>query len=188
MSDISEKRKKLNIALQNALKLAIIEKEIIGKNFKEETLRGIVMNELSRQNVWGSFPNSNTNNLILLYEYKYLRRKTGLKKEFIIDIASISNSNESDCFLAVELKISNNFNSFRKDIQKCKNYLSSSRGFDVFELAAFVSFNPVYIGYIEEMIGKKAKVDGRNGRLLLATLCFKFGRPEKPFVFTKWIG
>ncbi len=44
MCNISEKRKKLKIALENSLKLAILEKEIIGKNFKEETLRGIVMN------------------------------------------------------------------------------------------------------------------------------------------------
>jgi hypothetical protein len=194
MSEISERRRKLKIALKKALELAIQEKKITGKNFKEETLRGIVMNELSQQNLWGNFPNSNTSKSVLLYEYKYRRRKTGLKKEYIVDIASISRSMESDytfnenaCFLAVELKTSNNLKSFNKDIQKCRNYISSTRGFDVFELAAFVSFNPIYVNTLLEIIGKKKKADGRNGRLLLATVCYNFGKADVPYVFLRWI-
>jgi hypothetical protein len=50
-------KKKLESALKNALQQALIEMESVGDFFSEEALRYLVMSEISKKKIWGTFPN-----------------------------------------------------------------------------------------------------------------------------------
>jgi hypothetical protein len=160
------KKKKLESAIKNSLKLALIEMEIVGARFSEESLRYIVMNELSKKKIWGTFPNNSYNEEQLLFEQKY-RKFKNKKGDFKPDIVSIKKDNH---LLAVELKITND----EKDIDKCKEYISEVKGHVSFELAAAVYATSRHETQVSHRIEPKtiyARKNGKNienSRLLVA--------------------
>ena len=97
-------KKKLESALKKALKQALIEMESVGsKIFSEESLRYLVMSEISKTEFWGTFPNQLNSENKLLFEQEYYRDKDR-KKTFKPDIVSI-NEHKHEHLLAIELKI-----------------------------------------------------------------------------------
>lgn len=164
--DILNKKKALESAVKNALKLALIEMNVVGNRFTEESLRYIVMNEVSKKKIWGTFPNHYSNNEHLLFEQKYkkFKNKNG---HFKPDIVSIKNE---EYLLAIELKITND----ESDIDKCKEYINNERGHVIFDLAAAVYATPQNVSQAAHRIEPKtlyAKKNGKNitnSRLLIA--------------------
>ena len=108
------KKKKLESALKRSLNLALVEMKSVKKGFSEESLRYIVMSEISKKEIWGAFPNpiESENKLLFEQEYNILKIK---KKTFKPDIIS---KNENEHLLAIELKIKNDI----IDVRKCKKY------------------------------------------------------------------
>jgi hypothetical protein len=170
-------KKKLEAALKSALKLAIQEMKATQSGYSEEALRYIVMNELSHQKYWGTFPNQggNSNKLLFEQEYNVLKVK---KKRFKPDIIS---KNEDDHLLAVELKIKNNI----LDVKKCMEYISESKGNVHFKLAAAIYGIPQppagSSNFLSSQIKRAAKngIDITNGRLLVAFIEWEPKRNEK---------
>lgn len=160
------KKKKLESALKRSLKLALVEMKSVNKGFSEESLRYIVMSELSKKEIWGSFPNPIENETKLLFqqEYNILKFK---KRIFKPDIIS---KNEEQHLLAIELKIKNDIT----DVDKCKEYISESKGWVSFDLAASVYAIMPGSGQIDYKVKDKIKHAEKigknihNSRLLVA--------------------
>ncbi len=64
-------KKKLQTALRRALKLALIEMDCVEDGFSEESLRYLVMSEISKKKIWGTFPNKPGGKTKLLFEQEY---------------------------------------------------------------------------------------------------------------------
>jgi hypothetical protein len=162
-------KKKLESALKKALKQALIEMESVGsKRFSEESLRYLVMSEISKTEFWGTFPNQLNSKNKLLFEQEYIRLKDR-KETFKPDIVSI-NVKEQEHLLAIELKITRDI----KDLDKCKEYIDPKRGRACYKLAAAVYAihrDLPQIAYdVESKIKSaiKRSISRENGRLLVA--------------------
>lgn len=160
-------KKKLESALKKALKQALIEMESVGsKRFSEESLRYIVMSEISKTEFWGTFPNQLNSENKLLFEQEYIRFKDR-KETFKPDIVSI---NEHEHLLAIELKIKSGIS----DMDKCKEYIDPKKGGACFKLAAAVYAIHKDLSQIARHIEPKIKsaikrrISRENGRLLVA--------------------
>jgi hypothetical protein len=163
-------KKKLETALKKALKQALIEMESVGsKSFSEESLRYLVMSEISKTEFWGTFPNQLNSENKLLFEQEYYRdkRDKDRKETFKPDIVSI---NKHEHLLAIELKITNDI----KDVDKCKEYIDPKKGSACFKLAAavYAIHKDLYqvAKYVEPKIKSaiKRRISRENGRLLVA--------------------
>jgi hypothetical protein len=160
-------KKKLETALKKALKQALIEMESVGsKSFSEESLRYLVMSEISKTEFWGTFPNQLNSENKLLFEQEYKRHKDR-KETFKPDIVSI---NKHEHLLAIELKIKNDI----KDVDKCKEYIDPKKGSTCFKLAAAVyaihKDDYQFAKHVEPKIKNaiKKRISRENGRLLVA--------------------
>ena len=159
-------KKKLESALKKALQLALIEMESVGNCFSEEALRYIVMSEISKKKIWGTFPNKLNSKKKLLFEQEYNKLKYR-KETFKPDIVS---QDEDEHFLVIELKIKSDIS----DVDKCKEYLDAKRGNACFKLAAAVYATPKNVTQIAHLVqykinhAKKIGVNIKNGRLLVA--------------------
>lgn len=170
-------KKKLESAVKSALKKAILEMEVVGNSYSEESLRYIVMEELSKQKYWGTFPNQSQNSNHLLFEQEYqvlkVRRRT-----FKPDIIS---KNQNEQLLAVELKIKNNSG----DVNKCLEYINEEKGRSHFPLAAAIYGTPQppagCSGFLSQKINKAKKngIDITNGKLLVAFIEWEPKKNEK---------
>jgi hypothetical protein len=163
----TEKTKKmLENALKKALQQALIEMESVGDGFSEESLRYIVMSEISRLKIWGTFPNKPNCENKLLFEQEYNKLKFR-KKTLKPDIVS---KNNNEHHLAIELKIKSDVS----DINKCKEYINEKKGRANFKLAASVYAIPKKLTQIAYHIESKIKhankigISRKNGRLLVA--------------------
>jgi hypothetical protein len=162
-----ETKKKLESALKKALKQALIEMESVGFDcFSEESLRYLVMSEISKTELWGTFPNKLNSKNKLLFEHEYNKLKVR-RKTLKPDIVSI---NEHEHLLAIELKIKSGIS----DVDKCKEYIDPKTGRACFKLAAAVyaihKDLPQIARHVEPRIKSaiKRRISRENGRLLVA--------------------
>jgi hypothetical protein len=137
--NIRDQKLKLEIVIRSALERAILEINNSGVLFSEESLRYIVVDEISKANFWGNFPN-NSEDKKLVFEYAYPKfQREGKKGTYRPDIVSLkidANGNVSEeNLLAIELKISS---WATKDIVKCREYLNPKKGKKYFQLSAVV--------------------------------------------------
>ncbi len=159
-------KKKLESALKKALQLALIEMESVGDCFSEEALRYLVMSEISKKKIWGTFPNKLNSKKKLLFEQEYNKLKYR-KKTFKPDIVS---QDEHEHLLVIELKIKSDIS----DVDKCKEYLNEKKGDACFNLAAAVYATPKNVTQIAHLVqykinhAKKIGINIKNGRLLVA--------------------
>ncbi|MFN5334215.1 MAG: hypothetical protein ACK5BV_03390 [Bacteroidota bacterium] len=159
-------KKKLETALRRALKLALIEMDCVEDGFSEESLRYLVMSEISKKKIWGTFPNKPGGKTKLLFEQEYNILKFK-KKTFKPDIVS---KKGEEHLLAIELKIKSDVS----DIDKCKEYINDNKGFVSFELAASVYATPQPYTQVAHLLenrikyAKKIRKNIKNARLLVA--------------------
>ena len=71
MLPINEQKALLEQVVKNALERAINEISICENLFSEEALRYIVMDELSKMQIWGQFPNNKQSEKRLVFEFAY---------------------------------------------------------------------------------------------------------------------
>jgi hypothetical protein len=135
---IDRQKKLLEKIIKNSLKNAIDEIAICGELFSEESLRYLVMNELSKEKIFGTFPNDNNSSCKLVFEFAYSKnkRKSGTYRP---DIASLkigeAGKVENINPLVIELKITD---WATYDIDKCREYVNPNKGKLFFNLAAVV--------------------------------------------------
>lgn len=138
MPPINEQKSLLEQVVKNALNRAINEIIICENLFSEEALRYIVMDELSKMQIWGQFPNNKQSEKRLVFEFAYpkFKRKVGT---FRPDIASLNIDKNGNVLtsnsLAIELKVAD---WATQDIVKCRNYLDPKQGKINFDLAAVI--------------------------------------------------
>lgn len=135
---ISIKRKReIQKTIFSALALFSEEKKV-SKHFTEETLRYIVIMELSKLKEYGSIPNKFKTKPQLSCQFVYKKKKSAETDEWRPDIisAKFDKSGELiDPILAIELKI----NSSDKDFEKCQHYINEKVGNHVFKLAVMIT-------------------------------------------------
>lgn len=135
---LKEQKKITEKIIKNSLKLAIQEISISGELFSEESLRYIVLNEISKEKIFGTFPNEHSSKNRLVLEFPYLKNKktAGI---FRPDIASIKIDDDGvvqNCNpIVIELKITH---WATKDIVKCREYINPNKGRIFFNLAVVV--------------------------------------------------
>lgn len=160
-------QKQIKTALEevafNALSNSIKEQDITKDAFSEEALRYLTMLEISKKNIWGTFPNKKTRNgkkehRILAFEKLY-RRDNINNKFYFPDIVSYHETKKNHN-LAVELKI--NKDNKDKDIKKCKEYLDKNSGDTSFNLAMVLFSNKPKTDLTFDM-KKKIKSASRKG-------------------------
>jgi hypothetical protein len=160
-------KENLKLVVTNSLNNAYIELTNSKKYFTEESLRYIVMMELSKNGFWGNFPNREDGPK-LFFEYEYIKNKVkSSSKVYKPDIVSVFNGKE--CLLAIELKITNS----TKDIDKCLEYLDKNKGKETYKFATVIYAIPAGLTDVAHHIEarlKKAKSKGvseKNGKLLV---------------------
>jgi len=135
---LKKQKKILEKIIENSLKNAIDEIAICGELFSEESLRYLVMNELSKEKIFGSFPNDNNTSCKLVFEYAYSinKRANGIYRPDIASLKIDGTGNvEKINPLVIELKITD---WATKDIVKCREYVNPNKGKLFFNLAAVV--------------------------------------------------
>lgn len=160
-------QKQIKLALQevaiNALSNSIKELDLTDNAFSEEALRYLTMMEISKKNIWGTFPNKRKRNgkneeRILVFEKIYWR-DVKKKKFYFPDIVSYHKTSENHN-LAVELKINKDIKD--KDIKKCKEYLDEKSGETNFNLAMVLFSNNEKTNLSKDM-NKKIKAAAKKG-------------------------
>ena len=124
----------LETIVLNSLKKASDEMEFSGENFTEESLRYIVMKEISENGYYGTFPNRMDNKRQIQFEYNYFKGKKNPKEKFMPDIVSLE---RNERLLVIELKINRTRGSLIKDLKKCIEYLHENKG-EMFDMAAMI--------------------------------------------------
>ncbi len=124
----------LETIVLNSLKLATVEMEFSGENFTEESLRYIVMKEISENGYYGTFPNRFDNKRQIQFEYNYFKGKKNPNEKFMPDIVSLEGNKR---LLVIELKINRTRSSLMKDLIKCIEYLNENAG-EMFDIAAMI--------------------------------------------------
>lgn len=137
--DIEKERKALESAVIKSLEIAYMEREVTKSEFKEESLRYIVLSQISQKQLFGKFPNKQKGK-ILVMQHTYERQKKKNAGVYYPDIASLKltpsgNISKSMHPLAIELKIHERI---KEDINKSRDYLNK-RGKQRFRLCAVVS-------------------------------------------------
>ena len=193
--DIFSKKEILEKAVTRSLEKAIEEIHISNPDFSEEALRYIVMSELSRHSIFGTFPNTNSKTK-LVFEKKYNRLKRKKSSTFYPDISSIE---ENTNLLAIELKIAKpSVSNELYDITKCKEYINPDKGKCSYELAASIYAPPHYEKWHDSLhqslentlyIAKNQGKNIENSQILIGYIKWEnrlIGRPHAE-VITGWI-
>lgn len=167
-------KKILEDAVIKSLNLAFIEFNKTKKYFSEEALRYIVIQEISKKKLWGTFPNNSKKNTHLIFEFPYNKFKKiiGHYKPDITSLRFDSNGNIHTINpLAIELKITKNNST--KDINKCREYIHPNKGKYLFELAAFIIVTNKNIDYeIKQLVNRqnKKRINEDDKKILLGYL------------------
>ena len=150
MVTMREKKSALERAVGRTLDAARLERDRTGEFYTEEALRYITLAEISKEGVFGKFPNPRGANPILVMEYNYYRHKRSKKKNQRPDIASLYTDLDVDTDgneywqpkkknpLVVELKIDTSSGKIYDDIYKVEEYIDEAQGDIYFELGAFI--------------------------------------------------
>lgn len=160
---ISIKRKKeIKTAIFRAL--ASFSKEIkVSKHYTEETLRYIVIMELSKLKEYGSIPNKFKTKPQLSCQFVYKKKKSSESDEWRPDIISATfdkNGELIDPIFPVELKI----NSSDKDFEKCQHYVNEKVGNNVFKLLIMITVGSAWRIMLPMY---KSKIKSINNGLIL---------------------
>ena len=189
MISIDKQKQKLEKAVINSLKIAISEMEISKNYYSEEALRYIVVNEISKNEIWGSFPNK-TKDLQLNFEFPYSKYRRIIGR-FFPDITSLKFCEEGKINsinpLAVELKIKKNYN--LKDINKCREYVNPKKGKHHFELAAFIvaPYKQNMNYEIFQFISRQEKKLVKAEELKILYGYIEYNKDNNPIPKTRWI-
>ena len=175
---------------KKALIKAMKESQLSMGNFSEEALRYIVLEELRRIKFLGEFPNKIKAKYHIYFEYNYKKFKTK-KGVFRPDIASIVNPLKPQIFinthpLAIELKITSEI---RKDIVKCREYISSKKGEIHFEYAMLIVVpSQKKISSLRDQVNVlKTRHSQMKSLPKQEKILFCWCDPEKDFIDTFWI-
>ena len=144
----TEHKLQLEQAATRALKLYLMQENVFRENkitkkelkLKEEALRYLLVIELSKEGIFGSFPSKKIDRFILI-QHTYNTLKRGSKLQFP-DIVSIGKKATGgyNYFLAVEIK-NNGGKDNVKDLNKCFGYVDNNKGSVQYELALCINFS-----------------------------------------------
>ena len=186
MVTTKEKKSALERAVSRTLRAAKLERDRTGEFYTEEALRYIALTKISKEGVFGKFPNAKGANPILVMEYNYDRHKRSKKKNQRPDIASIYVDVDVDMDgnkywqpkkknpLVIELKIDTSSGKVNEDIYKVEEYIDETQGDIYFELGAVIVGTPLYYDM-------PVRVNKNDSKILFGYL------DEKYKVVTYWI-
>jgi hypothetical protein len=172
-------RTTLETLLKKAVGRAVAEKIRVGDYFTEESLRYLVMLELTQQRdpKFPTFPNKKSGPVIM-FQYPYDRTaNTNKSKMQRLKKKSDNNSYRPDIvcakmtpkgtitqyYFAIELK----HNSNESDIQKCKEYVDSTTGASNFPIAIVIDLGSFWRW--EDKFYKNVKSTKSKGNILWIT-------------------
>lgn len=152
----TEYKRRVEDCIKRAVELAIQEKKRVGAFFTEESLRYLVMFELSSkrhyENDFPTYPSlKSTSRPVLLFEFPYdrwynvnkrmknkLKQKSGnaIYKPDIVCLKLNSKGEITESLYIIELKVKTN----KSDIQKCAEYVHPDIGGQSFHFAICIDF------------------------------------------------
>jgi hypothetical protein len=174
------RKKELEEAIKKSLELFAIEIKY-SKHYTEETLRYLVITQISKLKTYGQIPNRTLSGAQISCQYKYGRTTSPESKNWQPDIISAvwdKEGNLIDPIFAIELKV----RSSDKDFEKCRNYIHRKRGTDSFQIAICIDIGSEWRMSIDYF--KKLKTTRSKGRLLWCTLSEKIDRSPK--IICRW--
>jgi hypothetical protein len=158
----------LEQAVQKAVKTYLDQEQVLKKNkvkfkIKEESLRYLIVNELSKIKIFGDFPAKNPEKFILI-QHTYNSLKRGKSYQYP-DIATLGKNTKGDYnyYLAVEIK-NNKKNDNYKDLNKCFGYVSEEKGSEMYQLALCVNFTG------KSLVKETYKSNKSKGNVLFTTV------------------
>ncbi len=178
---MSVKRKQeLEAIVKKSLKLFSIEMQN-SHHYTEETLRYIVVSQISALKEYGSIPNRSKTKPQLSCQYTYKKSKGKTSEEWKPDIISAiwdKDGNIDDPILAIELKI----NAKDSDFDKCNHYVNERIGLHQFKLAIMINIESEWRFGFDPY---KKKIKSRSeGKIFWCTLDRTLdGRPK---IVGKW--
>jgi hypothetical protein len=175
-----KKKLELEGVVKKSLKLFSIEMQN-SHHYTEETLRYIVMSQMSALREYGAIPNRYKTKPQLSCQYTYKKSKSKISEEWKPDIISAiwdKNGLIIDPILAIELKI----NHSDSDFEKCYHYVNDKIGFHSFKIAIMININAEWRFELDYY---KKKTKGRSeGKIFWCTLDKTIdGRPK---IVGKW--
>lgn len=174
------RKKDLEEAIKKSLELFAIELKY-SKHYTEETLRYIVISQISKLKLYGQIPNRTSSGAQISCEYKYGRTKSSVSKNWQPDIISAiwdKEGNIIDPIFAIELKT----NSSDKDFKKCRDYIHKKIGTHSFQIAICIDLGSEW--RMADNYYKKLKTTRSKGRILWCTLSEKIDGSTK--IICRW--
>ena len=159
-------KKELEEVIKKSLELFAIEIKY-SKHYTEETLRYLVITQISKLKIYGQIPNRTSNGAQISCEYKYGRTKSSASKNWQPDIISAKwdkEGNMVDPIFAIELKAV----SSDKDFRKCRDYIHKKIGKHTFQIAICIDIGSEW--RMADNYYKKLKTTRSKGRILWCTL------------------
>jgi hypothetical protein len=174
------KKKEIEVAIKSALEQFALEIDV-SHYYTEETLRYLVVTQLSKLKEYGTLPNRFKTKPQLSCQYTYKQTRSEESKEWKPDIISAIWNKDGeivDPILAVELKINNS----DRDFVKCMHYVNERIGEHSFKLAIMINILSEF-RFDQDLYKKKFK-SRSEGKVYWCTL----GRTNtgKPRIVGKW--
>jgi hypothetical protein len=174
------RKKELEDAIKTSLQLFALEMHN-SYHYSEETLRYLVVTQISSLKEYGTIPNRFKTKPQLSCQYTYKKSKSKASKEWKPDIISAIWNKDGvivDPILAVEIKI----NSSDTDFEKCIHYVNDKIGQHSFQIAIMINIKAEWRFDLEYY---KKKFKTRNeGKVYWCTLDETID--GKPKIVGKW--